>query len=278
VIAVTGGDPARATRLGAIELERRVRATAPGRHIGHTKIKQLIEKTSHPVGYRAARVAYAARLQRLMRRRALVEGQLEALEDELLHLYPRLPGAQCLLSLPGLRELDRALLLAAAGDIRRLRSPRALGKLGGCAPIARDSGNSAPQRKISERCRYQLLAPATSAPAHAEDRTRPLATKAASAPNQATACHLTAHKHTPPSTQPATPHNRANNTGRTPLPTQNMTNAKGQLRSRHPHHASASAHRSSIAYSQQRGAPERRASADTQRQSKPRRSSSERDG
>jgi transposase len=156
VIAVTGGDPARATRIGAQELERRVRAAAPGRHIGHNKIKQLIEKTSRPVGYRAARPAYAARLQRLMRRRALVEGQLEALEEELLHLYPRLPGAQRLDSLPGLRELDRALLLAAAGDIRRLCSARALGKLGGCAPIARDSGQSTPKRKISERCRYQL--------------------------------------------------------------------------------------------------------------------------
>jgi transposase len=44
VITVTGGDPARATRLGAIELERRVRAAAPGRHIGHTKIKALTEK------------------------------------------------------------------------------------------------------------------------------------------------------------------------------------------------------------------------------------------
>ncbi len=123
VIAVTGGDPARATRLGAQELERRVRAAAPGRHIARNKIKQLIEKTSRPVGYRAARTAYAARLQRLMRRRALVEGQLEALEEELLRLYPRLPGAQRLRSLPGLRELDRALLLAAAGDVRRLRSP-----------------------------------------------------------------------------------------------------------------------------------------------------------
>ncbi len=91
VIAVTGGDPARATRLGAQELERRVRAAAPGRHIGHNKIKQLIEKTSRPVGYRAARGAYAARLQRLMRRRALVEGQLEALKEELLHLYPDFP-------------------------------------------------------------------------------------------------------------------------------------------------------------------------------------------
>ncbi len=156
VIAVTGGDPARATRLGAIELERRVRAAAPGRHIGHNKIKALTEKTSHPVGYRAARPAYAARLQRLMRRRALVEGQLEALEEELLRIYPRLPGAQRLRSLPGLRDLDRALLLAAAGDVRRLSTPRALGKLGGCAPIARDSGQSTPKRKISERCRYQL--------------------------------------------------------------------------------------------------------------------------
>jgi transposase len=91
-----------------------------------------------------------------MRRRALIEGQLEGLEEELLRLYPRLPGAQRLLSLPDLRELDRALLLAAAGDVRRLRSPRALGKLGGCAPIARDSGQSTPKRKISERCRYQL--------------------------------------------------------------------------------------------------------------------------
>ena len=55
------------------------------------------------------------------------------LEEELLHLYPQLAGAQRLDSLPGLRELDRALLLAAAGDVRRLRSARALGKLGGCA-------------------------------------------------------------------------------------------------------------------------------------------------
>jgi transposase len=156
VIAVTGGDPARASRLGAIELERRVRAAAPGRHIGHTKIKQLIEETSRPVGYRAARAAYAARLKRLMQRRALVEDQLQTLEEELLRLYPQLPGAERLNSLPGLRELDRALLLAAAGDVRRLRSARALGKLGGCAPIARDSGNSTPKRKISERCRYQL--------------------------------------------------------------------------------------------------------------------------
>jgi transposase len=156
VMAVTGGDPARARRLGAQELERRVRMAAPGRHIGHTKIKQLVQRTSRPVGYRAARTAYAARLQRLMRRRALVEGQLDALEEELLRLYPRLPGAERLRSLPGLRPIDRALLLAAAGDIRRLRSPRALGKLGGCAPIARDSGKSTPQRKISERCRYQL--------------------------------------------------------------------------------------------------------------------------
>ena len=156
VIAVTGGDPARARRLGAQELERRVRAAAPGRKIGHTKLKQLTEKTSRPAGYRAARAAYAARLQRLMRRRALVEGQLDALEEELLRLYPQLPGAQRLRSLPGLTPLHRVLLLAAAGDVRRLRSPRALGKLGGCAPIARDSGKSTPQRKISERCRYQL--------------------------------------------------------------------------------------------------------------------------
>jgi transposase len=156
VMDVTGGDPARARRLGAQELERRVRMAAPGRHIGHTKIKQLVQRTSRPVGYRAARTAYAARLQRLMRRRTLVERQLDALEEELLRLYPRLPGAERLLSLPGLRPIDRALLLAAAGDIRRLRSPRALGKLGGCAPIARDSGKSTPQRKISERCRYQL--------------------------------------------------------------------------------------------------------------------------
>lgn len=166
VIAVTGGDPARARRLGSQELERRVRAAAPGRHIGHTKIKQLCEKTSHPVGYRAARAAYASRLQRLMRRRALVESQLVALEEDLLRLYPRLPGAQRLCSLPGLRPLDRALLLAAAGDIRRLGSPRALGKLGGCAPIARDSGKSTPQRKISERCRYQLRDAAFNAARH----------------------------------------------------------------------------------------------------------------
>jgi transposase len=166
VITVTGGDPARARRLGAAELERRVRAAAPGRHIGRTKIKQLCEQTSRPVGYQAARPAYASRLQRLMRRRALVEGQLDALEEELLHLYPRLPGAQRLLSLPGLRPLDRALLLAAAGDVRRLRSSRALGKLGGCAPIARDSGNSSPQRKISERCRYQLRDAAFTATRH----------------------------------------------------------------------------------------------------------------
>lgn len=156
VIAVTGGDPARARRLGAQELERRVRVAAPGRHIGHAKIRQLIERTSRPVGYRSARTAYTARLQRLMRRRALVEGQLDTLEEELLRPYPRLPGAQRLCSLPGLRPIDRALLLAAAGDVRRLRSPRALGKLGGCAPIARDSGKPNPKRKISERCRYQL--------------------------------------------------------------------------------------------------------------------------
>ena len=62
VMAVTGGDPARARRLGAQELERRVRMAAPGRHIGHTKIKQLVQRTSRPVGYRAARTAYAARL------------------------------------------------------------------------------------------------------------------------------------------------------------------------------------------------------------------------
>jgi transposase len=166
VIAVTGGDPARARRLGARELERRVRAAAPGRNIAHTKIKQLTEKTSRPVGYRAARVAYTARLQRLMRRRALIEGQLEALEDELLRLYPRLPGAQRLCSLPGLTPLNRALLLAAAGDVRRIRSPRALGKLGGCAPIARDSGESTPKRKISERCRYQLRDAAFQAARH----------------------------------------------------------------------------------------------------------------
>jgi transposase len=156
VIAVTGGDPARARRLGAQELERRVRIAAPGRHIGHTKIKQLTQRTSRTVGYRAARIAYVARLQRLMRRRALIEGQLDAIEQELLGLYPRLPGAQRLCSLPGLTPLDRTLLLAAAGDIRRLKSPRALGKLGGCAPIARDSGESAPKRKIAARCRYQL--------------------------------------------------------------------------------------------------------------------------
>lgn len=166
VITVTGGDPAHARRLGAKDLERRVRAAAPGRHIGHTKIKLLVERTSHPVGYRAARVAYAARLQRLMRRRALVEGQLVALEEELLRVYPRLPGAQRLCSLPGLTPLHRALLLAAAGDVRRLRSPRALGKLGGCAPIARDSGKSTPQRKISERCRYQLRDAAFQATRH----------------------------------------------------------------------------------------------------------------
>ncbi len=135
VIAVTGGDPARATRLGAEELERRVRAAAPGRHIGHNKIKQLIEKTSRPVGYRAARPAYAARLQRLMRRRALVEGQLEALEEELLHLYPRLPGAQRLDSLPGLenstgrffsppRRHPQAALGPRARQARRLRTNR----------------------------------------------------------------------------------------------------------------------------------------------------------
>ncbi len=84
VMAVTGGDPARAIRLGAQELERRVRMAAPGRPIGHTKIKQLVQRTSRPVGYRAARTAYAARLQRLMRRRTLIEKQLDALEEELL--------------------------------------------------------------------------------------------------------------------------------------------------------------------------------------------------
>jgi transposase len=166
VIAVTGGDPARARKLGAQELERRVRIAAPGRHIGHTKIKLLTERTSRPVGYRAARGAYATRLQRLMRRRALIESQLDALEGELLRLYPRLPGAQRLSSLPGLTPLHRALLLAAAGDVRRLRSPRALGKLGGCAPIARDSGESTPKRKISGRCRFQLRDAAFQATRH----------------------------------------------------------------------------------------------------------------
>src|ERR1700689_2296510 len=78
VIAAPGGAPARAPGLGAKEFERRVRAAAPGRHIGHNKIKQLIEKTSRPVGYRPARGAYAARLQRLMRRGALVAGKLGA--------------------------------------------------------------------------------------------------------------------------------------------------------------------------------------------------------
>ena len=92
VIAVTGGDPARARRLGAQELERRVRAAAPERKIGHTKLMQLTEKTSRPVGYRAARVAYAARLQRLMRRRALVEGQLDALEEDSCASTPGCPA------------------------------------------------------------------------------------------------------------------------------------------------------------------------------------------
>jgi transposase len=166
VITVTGGDPARANRLGLQELERRVRAAAPGRRIARKKLHQLAQQTSHPVGYRSARSAYVARLQRLMRRRTLVENQLAALEEELLRLYPRLPGAQRLSSLPGLTPLNRVLLLAAAGDVRRLRSARALGKLGGCAPVARDSGQSTPKRKIPERCRYQLRDAAFQAARH----------------------------------------------------------------------------------------------------------------
>ncbi len=66
-----------------------------------------------------------------MRRHALVEGQIVALEEEFLRLYPRLPGAQRLCSLPGLTPLHRALLLAAAGTYA------------GCGPPVRSANSAA---------------------------------------------------------------------------------------------------------------------------------------
>jgi transposase len=126
------------------------------RGVGQSKAKLLKEMAEQSIGLTEGLKMGHQELTILLSQYDLYQEQLDLLMSEVERLVSQIPGAQQMLSIPGVGLVTVAGFLAEAGDLTRYDNPRQIQKLAGLNLKENSSGAHKGQTTITKRGRPRL--------------------------------------------------------------------------------------------------------------------------
>ena len=142
----------------AAEIVHRWRETGISRGVGVSRATLLMEAAEQSIGLTDGLEMARHELRILLSQYDLLHEQLEMLMAEIERLVERIPGAQQMMSIPGVGLVTVAGFIAEIGDISAYDHPRQIQKLAGLNLKENSSGAHKGKTQISKRGRPRLRA------------------------------------------------------------------------------------------------------------------------
>ncbi|GMA61305.1 IS110 family transposase [Alicyclobacillus fastidiosus] len=128
------------------------------RGVGVSRARQLIKAATDTIGITVGLQMARQELQILLGQYDLLHAQLEQSVAGIEQLAGQVPGAEQMMSVPGIGLVTAAGFIAEVGDISSYQHPRQIQKLAGLNLKENSSGSHKGKTQISKRGRPQLRA------------------------------------------------------------------------------------------------------------------------
>ena len=126
------------------------------RGVGVSRARQLIKAATDSIGITVGLQMARQELQILLGQYDLLHAQLEQLVADIEQLVSQVPGAEQMMSVPGIGLITAAGFIAEVGDISSYQHPRQIQKLAGLNLKENSSGSHKGKTQISKRGRPQV--------------------------------------------------------------------------------------------------------------------------
>ena len=126
------------------------------RGVGKKKAKKLKKYSERSVGIKTGKEMAKLEIENLLERYYQLKGQIENLESKIKSILKEIPGAESMLSIPGVGEMTVAGFLAECGNLDDYDHPKQIIKLAGLNLMEHSSGKHKGETKITKRGRPQL--------------------------------------------------------------------------------------------------------------------------
>ncbi|GMA65605.1 IS110 family transposase (plasmid) [Alicyclobacillus fastidiosus] len=141
-----------------IEVVRKWRENGIKRGVGVSRARQLIKAATDSIGIIVGLQMARQELHILLGQYDLLHAQLAQLVADIEQLVSQVPGAEQMMSVPGIGLVTAAGFIAEVGDISSYQHPRQIQKLAGLNLKENSSGNHKGRTTISKRGRPKLRA------------------------------------------------------------------------------------------------------------------------
>jgi transposase len=141
-----------------IEVVRKWRENGIKRGVGVSRARHLIKAATDSIGITLGLQMARQELQILLEQYDLLHAQLEHLIADIEQFVNQVPGAEQMMSVPGIGLVTTSGFIAEVGDISSYQHPRQIQKLAGLNLKENSSGSHKGKTQISKRGRPQLRA------------------------------------------------------------------------------------------------------------------------
>lgn len=126
--------------------------------VGHKRATLLVETAKTSIGLTEGLTMARQELKLLLKQYRMLEAEIQELMSEIENIVKQIPGAQEMMTIPGVGLVTIAGFLAEVGSLENYEHPRQIQKLAGLNLRENSSGKHKGQTRITKRGRRRLRA------------------------------------------------------------------------------------------------------------------------